>query len=326
MRNERSSSNARRLWLIVFLLATTALFFRCEAQRLTERWLTINPLGERIQSSDKNDWAYLTKMQAWGEFGPYRIQRDNDHAWSVKIGGFVELLRLRNDQSLAFLSSIDLIADPHNEMRFNPRAVFWEEGFLYTIRTSGFDYQIGYYQRCKHDIDNLLAAPSYPYESVQRALMYGSLLGKLLFPFTTGIPNDKALLALRLDVYTILQDDRLPKRWMDMGTNLEQAMGTLGGNFHFRGPMAEKSVEGFITAYGALTFYGKERGFTQRFKAFDSGRFSGGLAGGVALTGVVQMRIGFSYEYLHDTSITVVPRAAHLVLLSIALVDPATMW
>jgi len=318
-----------RVWLVIpfvgfyFFLPDNRLF----AQRAAERWITINPLNTKTQEAKDQTTQILPSAQVWGEFGPYRLQRDNDHAWSVKVGGFVELVRIGHTQSLAFVASTDLIADPHNELRFNPRAVFWEEGFLYTIRSDKhLDYQIGYYHRCKHDIDNLLPSPSYPYESVQRALMYGSLLGKVFAPWQPPIENSSGLFVMRADLYTILQDDRLPKRLYGERINLDQAIGSLGFNMHIRFSLVGVWLGGYSTAYGLLTLYGSEPGFGKRFERFDKGLFSGGIAAGLTLQGNIHLRIGMSYEYLSDTNINATPSNGHLVLFVITLLHPQSMW
>jgi hypothetical protein len=312
-------------WLVVIFILLSVK--NLVAQRAAERWMGINPLNAEISPREDETTVLLPSAHVWGEFGPYRLQRDNDHAWSVKVGGFVELFRIGRTQSLAFIVATDLIADPHNEIRFNPRAVFWEEGFLYTIRSNEqLDYQIGYYHRCKHDIDNLLPSPSYPFESVQRALMYGSVLGKVLMKWQPPIEKSVGLFVLRADLYTILQDDRLPKRLYGERINLDQAIGSFGFNTHLRFPLVESWLGGYSTVYGLLTLYGAEPGFGRRFRSVENSLFTGGIAAGVALQGNIHLRIGISYEYLSDTDINAVPSDAHLILLGVTILHPQVMW
>lgn len=295
-----------------------------QAQRLTERWLTINPLAAETSPDSGEGWSFLGVGHMWGEFGPYRLSRDNDHAWSVKFGGFLELFRIRNDASLAFLSSIELVSDPHNDLRFNPRVMFWEEGFLYTIRAEEVYWQIGYYHRCKHDIDNLLPAPSYAI-GVQRALIYGSILGKLLLPWKISDPGIDGLSTLRADLYTILQDERLPRSTFITPINLEQAIGTVGITSHVRFPWSGR-IGGFATGYASLTIFGEESGFVKRMRKLYKGTIHGGIATGITLQGAMHLRIGVGYEYLADTGVNPEPGGAHLVLLSVSFLAPETIW
>ena len=105
--------------------------------------------------------------------------------------------------------------DPLNDIEFNPRAIFWEEGLL--IATDGpidqSSLQFGYTHRCKHDIDNFEVFATRG-EREQRTLIFsGPFLRLLRRPVhLTRIGEIGTLTlggALRADYYVHLLDDRI---------------------------------------------------------------------------------------------------------------------
>lgn len=194
---------------------------------------------------------------------------------------------------------------------------------MYTVRANSYFYQFGYYHRCKHDVDNYPAGPNYPFP-VQRALIYGSMLGKIIFPWEIS-QNVSSLVSYRLDIYTILQDARVPKRLEIHLPHLYRMQATLGANtfFHFR--LIEPWLGAYITSYAGLTSFGKNEGFFNRFSGTDMLRFNGGIGSGIIFQGALHLRMGISYEYVDDTNINPIPTHANLILLSIILVNNKTM-
>lgn len=293
------------------------------SMRFAERWITINPLAQVPSgsvSTGASEWTLLPSSGFWGEFGMYRLQRDNEHAWNTKIGGFVELLRTRSEWSLAFVSHIEFVANPHNNIRFNPRAVFWEEGFLLTKRAGRGYWQVGYLHRCKHDIDNIL--PS----GFQRSLIYGSLQGKLLLPMTPPLRGAEGVVVLRADVFTILQDDRIPSRFDQRLPRVDRALSAIGIVLHSRVPLSGKLIGGYVTLYNSFQLFGDRSGFFTRFTEVETVTWHGGISAGVSLQGQAHLRLGISYEYLADTAINPFPERSHLVMFGVTILDPQTMW
>ena len=300
--------------------------------RFADRWITVNPLGsitlelsDRSRVSGLKGWSLLPSSGFWGEFGAYRLVRDNEHAWNWKVGGFVELFRVGNDLSVAFISHIEFVANPHNNIRFNPRAVLWEEGFLLTKRAGRKFWQVGYFHRCKHDIDNIFPRTCNG-SGCERSLIYGSVQGKLILPVVLPFREGEGTLVLRGDVFTIRQDDRIPSSFDQRLPRVDRALSAFGIIFHSRVPVRGELIGGFVTIYNSVQLFGDRSGFFTRFKSVEKATWHGGISAGIAIQGQVHMRLGISYEYLADTSINPFPERSHLVLFSLSILDPETIW
>jgi hypothetical protein len=312
--------------LAVVILIASAFPSTSLATRLTGRWVTINPLGAET-ASNSGGFSLLDVTGFWGEFANYQIETDEEHAYNVKLGGFVEVFRIGQDWSLAFLSSAELVANRRGNLFFRPRATFWEEGFVLTKRFGGHRFwQLGYMHRCKHDVDNL---GTYHCDGggCERSLIYGSLQGKLLIPLGMGHEGRPAsMLTLHSDLFTILQDDRNPESFSDRLPNVERAWGALGVDVHVRRSLHRDWLGAYLTAYSSLQLFGDEEGFFSRFNALDRATWHAGISGGIALQGAAHLRFGIAYEYMEDTSISPDPESSHLVSLSFTLVNSRSIW
>lgn len=290
------------------------------SQRFPLRFQTINPLSGGPQNALSNETSWMHSMGGWGEFSGYTLLRDEDHAWLQRLGGYVEILRAGDESSLAFLSNIEFVADPHNDIKFNPRAIFWEEGFLFTQRLEETYWQVGYFHRCKHDIDNYFLA-------TERSLIFGSLFGAYLLPWRAEDNFvEEGLLAFRADVYTIRQDDRFPLSTSQLEPNLKKMLGTLGASAHFRKTLSSKYWGIYSTFWSMLNLYSEQEGIFNRFGSIKTALFNGGVSLGIALQGKVHMRFGVSYEYLSDTGMNPTPGKAHLMTVGVTFIDPKVMW
>ncbi len=301
--------------LRTFVLTQFLLSPLLYSQRMPERWFTLNPLtGNTITTSDTT--IFIHSVTAWGGFGAYRLARDAEHAWLQQLGGAIELLRIGNDQSLVFTSSIEFIADPHNDIRFNPRATFWEEGFLYTQRTGESFWQIGYYHRCKHDIDNLILGK-------ERSLIFGSLLGKYLLPFR--INADEGLAAFRLDIYTLRQDDRIPKHSEGTTLNWKRLLASAGANLYLR--ETSRNLFGWYAGgWFTVNSFGEKESVVIGFDRIREVTFNGGISAGIALRGGAHFRIGITYEYLSDTGLNPTSERANLLSFGVTILDSNVSW
>ena len=303
--------------LLVFLLLTSAL----HAQRFPDRWLTINPLMDTRVPVEPDEWSWMHSSAGWGEFGGYRLIRDHEHAWLQRLGVFVEMFRVGEQSSLAFVGEIEFIANPDNDIRFNPRAVFWQEGFLFTQRAGELFWQLGYYHRCKHDVDNLILQR-------ERSLIYGSFLGKLLIPLSSPENPTRSLLALRTDIYTIRQDDRFPRALAITHGRLhvKRLLATIGGSVHLRQPLGTRPWGLYATYWSALNLYGTRESTFLSLDRPKNATMQAGATAGLAIEGNAHFRIGVSYEYLSDTGLNPRPEHAHLVSISTTIVNPFVMW
>lgn len=107
------------------------------------RSVVMNPLGD-------TGGPYLGAMGAWASAGAYLP--DTTYAWSIRIGGLLELFRI-NGISLSIYGANELVAGPQSDIRFQPLALYWEEGAFCSWGTRGLVAQLGFTHRCKHDLD-----------------------------------------------------------------------------------------------------------------------------------------------------------------------------
>ncbi len=299
--------------IIVLMFQITSLY----GQRFPDRWFTMNPL--MLQTEENTGWSWMHSNAGWSEFGGYRIIREHEHAWIQRLGGYIELFRISETTSLALLGNIEFIANADNDIRFNPRAIFWEEGFLFTQKTGNSFWQIGYMHRCKHDVDNLNLGR-------ERSLIFGSVQGKYIIPFALGDTSTNGLFALRADLYTIRQDDRNPSVFSLYLPQVKSMLATLGGALHVRTSLPMKPLGLYVTTWGALNFYGDKQEIFLKFEKVRSILFQGGIGGGIAVEGRAHLRLGISYEYLSDTGINPFPEHANLIAISITMIPPASIW
>jgi hypothetical protein len=78
----------------------------------------------------------------------------DEHSWSLKIGGILELYRPSARTSLVATVGHELTANPFNSIGFNPRGVVWEENLRLVRRGESFDWFAGAFHRCRHEVDN----------------------------------------------------------------------------------------------------------------------------------------------------------------------------
>lgn len=180
------------------------------AQLLPDRSVVFAPLSGRADSATR----ILAGADLYGEFAR-TLRGDSDHRWSARVGGSANIVRSDSTFSLDMLGMTEIIIDPNNDIAFNPRAIFWEEGLAATFRAiTRLDLQLGFSHRCKHDIDNLETG-------VERTLIYSSLYARTL---THRLAVDNALTlrgALRLDGYLYRLDSRSEAAAVGGAPNIE---------------------------------------------------------------------------------------------------------
>ncbi len=297
------------LWACVILFLGGA---NLAAQRLVERGLIITPLLGADSGSGLQLFPTLT---AWGGFAGYLAANNEDHAWQQKLGLTLELLRFGTTGSLTFASNIEFIADPNNDINFNPRAVMWEEGIAFTRRADGFFWQLAYFHRCKHDVDNLELGQ-------QRALIYGSLTGSLFGPIALFGDSSKAWWKLRLDAFTLRQDDREPEEFSADEPNYKQLLLSLAGSLNLRHSLPQTGFGLWLDSRLSLTLYGKNEGMLDRFDRLHRSGVNASIGGGITVERSSHFRIGLSYEYLHDAEIQARPSAGGMLSIGISAVSP----
>ncbi len=286
------------------------------AQRLVEREIIINPMFTELPSDQRDSLRWMSSVAAWGSFGFYAVD-DRAHEWQQKLGILIELFRHGEHASFSFESHIELIANDRNDIRFNPSALIWEEGFMYTWRLNQSFLQIGYFHRCKHDVDNLI-------EGQERTLIFGGLLFKYILPITKPSTYQKSYLALRTELYTIRQDIRIPEKFLELNPNVKQLLGTVALNINNRKSLS-RSFGVYLNAYGSLNFFGINNGFLNRFNSLQTVQFNGGVSTGFAIQGGAHFRIGLNLEYFSDNMIDPFPKSSLLLSLGILIIDPKVM-
>jgi len=296
---------------LLVILSTTLV-----AQRLVGREFIINPMFTELPLAQRDSLRWMSSIAAWGGFGYYAMG-DREHAWHQKLGILIELFRLGEQASFSFESHTEFIANDRNNIRFNPRALIWEEGFMYTWRLNQSFLQIGYFHRCKHDVDNLS-------EGHERTLIFGGLLFKYILPVTKPSTNQRSYLALRTEIYTLRQDLRIPDKFMGLNPNFEQLLGTVAINLNNRKSLS-KHFGVYLNAYGSLNFFGINKGFLDRFNSLQTVQFNGGVSTGFAIQGGAHFRIGLNVEYFSDNMIDPFPKSSLLLSLGILIIDPKAM-
>ncbi|MBS1913311.1 MAG: hypothetical protein JST22_15085 [Bacteroidetes bacterium] len=210
--------------LLRALLLATA-FAACArdaaAQNLPDRAVVLDPLGNH--AADTNGFAWLNAMQLYGEFSRYSNGSGAHHRWNAKSGGFIEFARWDSTWSIGMMGTMEMVADAASDIGFNPRAIFWEEGILASVRLNhDAAFQFGYMHRCKHDVDNL---EPYLYSNriEQYTLIYSGLTTRLLLRprlVADGPVQLFASAAARNDAFLHLYDERHPQEAERTGRNM----------------------------------------------------------------------------------------------------------
>jgi hypothetical protein len=301
---------------LCFIASLVILSTTLVAQRLVEREIIINPMFTELTSAQRDSMLWMSSISGWGGFG-YYAKDDRQHAWFQKLGVLIELFRNGEHSSFTFESNIEFIANDRNNIGFKPAAIFWEEGFMYTLRLSQSFLQIGYYHRCKHDVDNLS-------EGHERRLIFGGLLFKYILPVIKPGTHQRSYLALRTEIYTLRQDSRIPEEYMELNPSLEQLLGTAAINLNTRKSLSKYSGV-YLNAYGSLNFFGINRGFWDRFNSLQTVQFNGGVSAGFTVEGNAHFRVGLNFEYFSDNLIDPYPVCSTLLSLGVMIIDPGAM-
>lgn len=199
------------LVLPLLALSLLALPMAATAQVFPDRVAIIDPLARNAGDTAGVVWFGGTRLL--GEFARYSDGSGPDHRFSARTGGYAEIVRWDSTASLAIDGMMEMIADPNSDIGFNPRAIFWEEGILYSHRLDGRSaLQAAFFHRCKHDIDNVETAVIHGVFE-QRTLIYSSLMARWLLrprPMLAGAATLTWGAALRNDYFLYLTDDRIP--------------------------------------------------------------------------------------------------------------------
>lgn len=298
-----SATVALLIGAIIFLSATSVT--EADAQRLIERDKILNPLENPNVSLDDGETQWLSQVGGWGAFGTYALSRDSDHMWYQELGAYAEIYRRGNRSSLAITSQIEFIADASNDINFSPRAIFWEEGLLYSRRFSSNTFQVGYYHRCKHDIDNLRIGE-------ERTQVFGSALARVIVPASFLREND-AVFSFQYDHYTITWENRIPAEFEQLTPGWDELRSSLKMNAAWKLPVGE-SANLHFDSYGMGALFDDEMLFSGKFRV-EIGRSQ--RAGDI--------RFGIFAEHLADSGIPVQPEGVTLAGFGVRIMTPGSI-
>jgi hypothetical protein len=286
--------------ILFFVISSSA-----DAQRLIERGMTLNPLENPSVDIPEQEYAWFSQVGGWAAFGSYGFYGDDNHQWYQHLGAYVEMFRRGNYASLTVTGQIEFIADPHNDINFSPRAIFWEEGILFTRRIRNSYLQFGYYHRCKHDIDNLELGE-------ERAMVFGSALTRFIMPFSFGSKND-ALLAFEYNQYTITWERRIPSEFRDTGYNWNELFSSVTLNAAWARPTG-RQTNLYMDGYAMATFFNDDFLMNGKLRAEIGSRTNAG-----------EFRFGIHLEHLGDSGIPVQPKSVTLLGVGIRIMTPGSI-
>jgi hypothetical protein len=191
----------------------------------------------------EGDGGFLQRSSGWGEISKYAVSSDDEHAWDAKLGSSVEMFRLRNFLSVDLGSEIELVASPDNDIQFKPRVFYWQESFFVMQRAGILDWGIGYYHRCRHDIDNIAEQEQFG-EDLERVCIYDSVTFRA-YPATiqwnwSGGSAGSARFTLD-EHYYVLRQDTVPSQYSARELSIDGLIDTIAPGLEFeplrRGPL-----------------------------------------------------------------------------------------
>jgi hypothetical protein len=293
----------KRHILVLGFLATLLATSSAQAGPIfITRGLLIHPI---YTPTAADTGGFLARTSMWGGVQKGFGSEGDRFGWLLDVGAAIEIWQWENSSLLA-VSGMQLNADTHNEISFNPTGVTWEEHLIYATRGHGLNWQLGFAQRCRHDVDNLDIKEATG-QSQQRTLIYSSITGKFvpqLFSVTDNI-------ALRhwytADLYVIGQDYRLPKYTSAALPNVERLAWSLGSNAHL-GSSDQSSTSLYLNVAAGFSAFGDTTGLVQKFGSLDRLHLDVRLESGLTIPGRSgNFRIFAGYEVLTDDGVMPVP-------------------
>jgi hypothetical protein len=176
----------------------------------------------------------LGAMSGWGSVYHGFNSTDDAFGWCVDFGVIFEIARWSESASLLVISDMEFTAKTNNNVGINPSGAIWEEGMLFDKRCTGFDWQFGYLNHCRHDIDNGVFG-QYSVAPLRRTLIYGSFIGRVMSqPFQMFRSSDSLVSRTRawltLDLTPFRSDYRQPYEATGVFPDFRDLLFTLGGN------------------------------------------------------------------------------------------------
>ncbi len=241
--------------IILFLLWNTSIL---SGQNLPDRIVTFDPLGDTTVGTE--GFIPLPGARLYGEFSRYGNGTGATHRWNAKLGGYAEFLRWDSTWSVALAGTMEVIVDSTNDIEFNPRAIFWEEGVMISALAPwdrDESIQFGYMHRCKHDIDNIERFTGSG-EIAQRTLIFSGPFLRLLKRPVKILDGPLDLYAggsLRFDWFLHTLDTRWGRTDPEEEWNVEDLIGSLTGEVRFEGRFPNNRIALHASASCMLTLF-----------------------------------------------------------------------
>lgn len=291
-------------------------------QRHVERHWNYDPM-RKVEDDYDRELKWFPDFSGWAEFGKFAFEKDTSHEYHHQLGAVMEMARWGNN-SIGFSTQVEFIYDPNNEIDFNPRSIFWEEGIVYTRDQGDHRLQLQYMHRCKHDIDNLELGH-------ERVTINASLGSRWIMPNLEAFGGDLGF-SPGLEVYTITYDRRLPSDYQHEGLSWYQLLGAFDVRFQWQESLTD-DINYFAQGYGKALLYGEgadegeELDAFTRFDGYEETRFSGSLSTGLEIDGKAgNFRVGMRYEYLDDAAINPDPEEGSLFSFYVQAFSPDALF
>ncbi len=248
----------------------------------------------------------LTALAGFGEFSRYSSSKSGDYRYGSRAGISVSLLTLHSID-LTFRTDVELAADRHSKIGYNPRSIFWDEAFALSYSKGNLFIRGGYYHRCKHDIDNLELL-SERGEHYSRVIIYDSAMAEAALHSLCPASGIGLYASVRADGFTVYEDDR------QYGSITSDVIETNGGKLSVSSEITAgadyKIASGFL-----IRLTGKYSLFFYKNGSVKSD-FSVELSGGYQGKGAV-FSLFMRYEQLHDNFIAPSAPSDRLMLIGI---------
>jgi hypothetical protein len=233
---------------------------RLASQILPDRGIVYDPLGRH--EWDSAGFSWLTGTHLFAEFARYSNGSGTSHRWDAKTGVYAEFARWDSTASIAIVGTTEVVMDPLNDIAFNPRAIFWEEGLIASFGTGGESaFQFGYVHRCKHDIDNYEAGE-------ERTLIYSGIMTRELWRprlILDGPVQFLGSFALRNDFFLHLLDNRSSPEAVARGASFESLIDAVNLYGHLDIQPRDARYRLHLSADFMLAAFGARPGFSDRF-------------------------------------------------------------
>jgi len=209
--------------LIVFFSSSVAA-----AQIFPSRCIIIAPEFRPLTDTTQGA-QFLHQQGLWGNLAKGLNSTGDRYGWSIATGALIQFVEWQHS-SIFMQGDFEVLADKYNDISFNPRSIFWTEGFVYADKIDNTELQFGYIHRCKHDIDNL--DTNQIGNGERRTLIYGSAMLRGIWRDVNlmGIHSD---LWAQVDEYLIKQDTRTPDIIQPRKYDIEKLNSSISGGLRF---------------------------------------------------------------------------------------------